>query len=183
MDPATALSVTCNGLQLFDVAVRLLSGAQDIYKSSDGATFNTVVIEAIADNVTKLNTSLKAQEELVPSLKQLTQLSSAVAGDLSDILRNLKTRSPHNKWQSFKIALKEMWTKNQIEQFSNRLQQLQAQITANIQFLIKWVALPQMPYRTTRTTMTLQALTIDSLGMSSHKFTMKFAFSLRHLKN
>ncbi|KAI1373952.1 hypothetical protein F4677DRAFT_455720 [Hypoxylon crocopeplum] len=136
MDPLTALSVTCNALQIFDVAWKLFSGARDIYLSPDGMSLRIKTFDAIANNVTKLSGSIAAQSNLTPELQELSQLSENVASDLSAILNKLKARRPQSKWQSFRVALKEISASGQIKEFSHRIRQLQTQAMANIQFLI-----------------------------------------------
>lgn len=136
MDPLTALSTTCNALQLFEIAWKLVSGARDIYKSADGTTFSTKAVEAIADSVVKLSGSITADDDLPPELHDLNKLAQDVAGELSALLGEIKAKCPHSKWHSFRAALKETWSKGQINEFTNRIQQLQIQTMASIQFLM-----------------------------------------------
>ena len=136
MDPITALSVTCNTLQLFDVAFKLVSGAKTVYNSPEGMTTETQSLEAIADNVTQLSNSIIMEDSFPPALKGVGRLSKGVAADLLNVLQNLKAKQPYTKWESFKVALKTIWTKKQIQDFLNRIQQLQSQAVTTIQFLI-----------------------------------------------
>jgi hypothetical protein len=136
MDPFTALSVSCNVLQLFDIAWKLLSETRTIYSSSDGATLGTRTLEVIAGEVDKLSDSIIARGTFPPGLQELCRLSATVAADLSAILNTLRVKSTQSKWQSFRVALREIRTKRQIEEFTDRLQRLQTQVMANIQFLM-----------------------------------------------
>jgi hypothetical protein len=136
MDPLSALSATCNVLQLFDLTWKLLSGARAVYKSVDGAAPNTAFLEAALENVARLRDSINAQSGLSPRLKRLCKLSEAVAADLSAILDTLKARGPQRKWQSFKVALREIRTKKEINDFMLRIQQLQTQVVTDVQFLM-----------------------------------------------
>ncbi|KAK4446290.1 NACHT nucleoside triphosphatase [Podospora aff. communis PSN243] len=136
MDPLSALSATCNVLQLFDLAWKLLSGARTVYKSVDGATPNAAFLEATLDNVTQLRDSINAQKGLSPRLEKLCKLSEAVAADLSGILATLKSSAPQRKWQSFKVALRDIRTKKEIGDFLLRIQQLQTQVVTEVQFLM-----------------------------------------------
>jgi hypothetical protein len=136
MDPLSALSATCNVLQLFDLTWKLLSGARTVYKSVDGAAPNTAFLEATLENVTQLRDSINAQKDHSPRLKKLCKLSEAVADDLSAILATLKACAPQRKWQSFKVALREIRTKKEISDFLLRIQQLQTQVVTDVQFLM-----------------------------------------------
>ncbi|KAM7195871.1 NACHT nucleoside triphosphatase [Rhypophila sp. PSN 637] len=124
MDPLLALGATCNVLQRFDLTWKLLSGARAIYQSVDGAAPDAVFLEALLENVAGLQRSISASG-LPPRLYALCKLSEDLAVELSAILDTLKTRGPRRRWQSFKVALREIWAKKEINNFMLRIQQLQ----------------------------------------------------------
>ncbi|RKP04824.1 hypothetical protein THASP1DRAFT_20642 [Thamnocephalis sphaerospora] len=136
MDPLTTLSTTCNALQLFQLAWKLVASSRDIYSSGDGTTLSTKAIEGVANAVTKLSDSVLGECDLPDELHELSRLSKDVAGKLSALLCKVTAQCPHSKWQSFRAALKETWSKGQIREFTDQLQQLQIQAIASIQFLI-----------------------------------------------
>jgi hypothetical protein len=138
MEPVTALSVTCNALQLFDVAFKLVSGAKMVYDSPKGVTAETQRLEAIANNVTRLSNSIVIKDGFPPELRDLGRLSKGVAADLLDVLQNLKAKrlAIGKSWDSFRVALRTMWTKHQVNEFLHTIQQLQSQTVIAIQFLM-----------------------------------------------
>ncbi|KAM7218647.1 NACHT nucleoside triphosphatase [Rhypophila decipiens] len=135
MDPLLALGATCNVLQLFDLTWKLLSGARAIYQSVDGAAPDAVFLEALLENVAGLRRSISASG-LPLRLHALCKLSEDLAVELSAILDTLKTRGHRRRWQSFKVALREIRTKKEINNFVLRIQQLQTQILIDVQFLM-----------------------------------------------
>lgn len=136
MESAAILGVLCNSIQLLEVAWKLLSGARAIYRSQHGTSLSTKVLDAIANDVADLSVSISKQGNCSPELAELSRSSEAVASNLSDLLARLKTKQPHSKWQSFRVALREVWTKEEAREFADQIHQLQAQSTTHIQYLI-----------------------------------------------
>jgi hypothetical protein len=136
MDPVTGLNVACNALQLFEVAWKLISGARAIHSSQDGSSLSTKTLDAVANDVAKLSGFILVQGNWPQELEELSRLSGTVAGKLSDLLSTLKAKRPHRKWQSFRVALREIWTKDQVKEFTDQIHQLQTQSTTHIQFLM-----------------------------------------------
>jgi hypothetical protein len=74
--------------------------------------------------------------ELSSQASGATPLSQSVAAELVDALQKLKAKRPNSKWESFRVALAEVWTRSQIEDFTGRIQLLQGHAMAHMQFLI-----------------------------------------------
>jgi len=139
MDPFTSLGIACNILQLCGIAWKLSSGTHAIYTSLNGATTNTLALDAIVESVNALSGSISMAntDNISDRLERLCQLSVDVAAELTGILESLKATQSKRKWrQSFVVAWREIRTKKQIKEFADRLQQLQTQIVTELQVLV-----------------------------------------------
>jgi hypothetical protein len=138
MDPVTALGVACNALQLFEIAWKLVSGCQSIYRSEHGASEQSRILEAIANDILHLSEAIVLNDDCSSSLRELGRLSKQVASEMLDILNSLKVKvkGKHRMSGSFVAALKEIWHHDKIREFVELLQRLQSQATAHIQYLM-----------------------------------------------
>jgi hypothetical protein len=82
MDPVTALGVTCNALQLFETARKLVSGCQSIYRSEHGASEQSRMLEAIADDILHLSDAIVLNDDCSRPLQELRRLSKQVASEM-----------------------------------------------------------------------------------------------------
>ena len=139
MDPATALNVTCNALQLFSIAWELASGCRSIYRSEHGASEQSRVLKAIADDISQRSDAIVFNDDCPDSLKRLGRLSKQVASDMLDVINTLKVEGKHRRLKSFVVALKEIWYQDKIKGFVELLQRLQSEVTTHIQYLMKYI--------------------------------------------
>jgi len=138
MDPFTSLGIASNILQLCDVAWKLSSGTHAVYSSLNGAAPSTLALDAVVESIADLARSITdaTRSGVPPRLKNLCGLSAGLATDLTAILIKLKANQPKKKWQSFVVAWREIRTKSQIKEFTDRLQLLQTQVVAELQYLL-----------------------------------------------
>ncbi|KAK2616350.1 hypothetical protein QQS21_000784 [Conoideocrella luteorostrata] len=135
MDPLSGLSVACNGIQLFELAFKLVSGAKLVHDSAGGMTVGTQRLEAIANNVNQLSDGIITDKTSPKNLRELGDLSKSVASDLLIALEHLKSKQP-STIGSFKAALQTIWKEKQIQELLGKIQQLQSLIMNSTQFLI-----------------------------------------------
>lgn len=136
MDPVTALNATCNALQLFGIAWKLVSGYWEVLQSGHGASEQSQVLEAIAHDISQLSDAIVSNDDCSNSLQRLGRLSKQVASDMLDIINTLKVKGKHRRLGSFVVTLKEVWHQDKIRQFVQLLQQLQSEATAHVQYLM-----------------------------------------------
>ena len=77
MDPVTALGVTCNALQLFETAWKLVSGCQSIYRSEHGASEQSRMLEAIADDILHLSDAIVLNDDGSRPLQEARTIEQA----------------------------------------------------------------------------------------------------------
>ncbi|ETS73983.1 hypothetical protein PFICI_13849 [Pestalotiopsis fici W106-1] len=132
MDPLSALSLTCNILAVVEFTWKLLTGADEIYKSKSGGSAKTVFIEDLTVKIIGLNDVLSKSRVKTPDLEALVTQTRDLASELLRALVSVKVNGQHSKWESFAAALREVWGKGEIRDLTDRLESLQRQITRHI---------------------------------------------------
>jgi hypothetical protein len=77
-----------------------------------------------------------AGESNSEDLRALATETRRVAEELLDVLERLKVKGPNNRYESFRVALKDAWSRDEVESLEQRLSKLQAQVTAHMQYLM-----------------------------------------------
>ncbi|EXJ71560.1 uncharacterized protein A1O5_05368 [Cladophialophora psammophila CBS 110553] len=124
LDPLSAVGLAANIVQFIDLICELISGAQEIYHSADGATAGNVELEGLAESIPSLSSKLMkpldptqsavstAEEEIV----KVAASSRAVGEELVATIQSFKVgEGSHKKWQSFRQALNTTWKRDQID--------------------------------------------------------------------
>jgi hypothetical protein len=139
VDPWTVLSAAGNIAQFVEYSCKVVLTAKSISKS--GATETTTELITITNEVERLSGAivLDSLDQYSPQLKQLASQCKALAADLLKVLSRLQTEGKRRKWESFLVALKEIWNREKIEQFVKRLDKLQNQLILSMQFLVSYV--------------------------------------------
>src|SRR5689334_8066478 len=112
MDPLTALGVASNIVSFVSFAFDLITETRKICNSASGASDNTILVQTIARDVERFNATLSSSRHASPALQALISQSSKMAADLQNGLRTLKSKRKRSTWDSFKVALRGVWTKD-----------------------------------------------------------------------
>ncbi|KAK4442845.1 hypothetical protein QBC34DRAFT_363014 [Podospora aff. communis PSN243] len=136
MDPLTGLSVASNIISFVSFAFGLITETRKVFCSASGATADSIVIQTIVDDVENFNASLSASRHATPQLRELMSQSSKMAANLQDGLRRLRTKHKRSAWASLKVALEQVWSKDDMNSFLASLGRLQTQVMGHIQFAI-----------------------------------------------
>ena len=140
LDPFTALSVAGNIVQFVDFSCKLVRNAQSIAKSTTGSSETAMELTAIANDVEQLSDAINTSSSLYPfQLMNLAAQCKSLARELLDILGRLRKEGKHPRWESFLVALKEIWRQDKINDFVQRLSLLQHQLVLNMQHLMTCV--------------------------------------------
>ena len=149
LDPLTALGIASNAVQLAEFSSRLISRGHQIFKSTDGALTENLELEAIASGLLKMNNTLARSlrsDELHRTLsdddKELQAICEGcrcVGTELINALQKLKIRGNHGKWKSFRQALKTIWSKDEIDKLSKRLEGFRKQLDTYILVSLRYV--------------------------------------------
>ena len=147
LDPFTSLSLASAIIQLVDFSSKLVNKSTEIYRSS--ALQENVELEKVAEDLKRLNANLlpksppsgfhaKPVSEDERALTQLAAQSKAISDELIAILQDLKVRCPHQKWQSFRQALKCVRKKNKVHALETNLKNLQENINGHLLKIMRY---------------------------------------------
>ena len=146
LDPLTSLSLASSIIQLVDFSSKLLSKSTELYRST--ALLEYVELETIAADLNRLSVNLSSTslQTAKPTsgdeaaLKHLAVRSKNVSDELIAVLQDLKVRSPHRKWQSFRQALKSVRRKEKIQVLEKALANLQLDINSRLLNIMRLVS-------------------------------------------
>ncbi|KAK8135720.1 hypothetical protein PG984_003660 [Apiospora sp. TS-2023a] len=136
MDPLSAFSLATNILTFVEFSYKLVADARAVYKSVAGTSDNNRALETIATQITQQNSLLVSLPTYPKDLQALCVECNNVASDLLLAIKKLRGKGKNRGWESFKVALREIWGQAKIDNLEERLQQLQQQLIARMQFLI-----------------------------------------------
>lgn len=135
-DPFAALGLAGNIITLIDFTWKLVAGAHTIYRSHSGTSDENAVLEVIVHDISSLSDAVVVDQARSEKLRLLAAESKRVAEELLRALDKLKAKDHNSRWASLKAALKEVWSRGEIENLEKSLSKLQAQVTAHIQHLM-----------------------------------------------
>lgn len=136
MDPFTALGAAGNIIQFVDFSCKLVRNAYCITKSASGASETTIELTAIAHDVQRLSDAIDTSGVYPSQLKRIATQCKLRADELLKILDRLRNHGKQSRWKSFLVALKEVWGQDEINNFVQRLNMLQNQLTLSMQSLL-----------------------------------------------
>lgn len=142
MDPASALGAASAAVQFLDFVAKLLTRSIRVYRSSNDSTNDLQIVTKDLSSLTyQLQKSIaagKRNEDGKPqeSIEHMCISCHQVAGELHSALGKLRKRN-ETCWESFRVALKTIWTENEIDSMQHRVdgfrQQISLQILVHIQ--------------------------------------------------
>jgi hypothetical protein len=169
LDPISALSVAAAAVQFVQFSSQLVSKGRHIYHSSHGAAEENEIAETVTlrlqeltQRLAKASIEAKASNQTVASdnahLRLNDQGSSemqehhervhsickeceTLSNTLLDRLHKLKipTGSEHRRWKSFRHALKDVWSKADLDRMSERLRLLREELDSHMLFILRYV--------------------------------------------
>lgn len=151
MDPLTALSLAGNVIQFIDFGSKLLSRAEELYKSSRGSLLIHEEIELVTadlkDLITKLrvsflakdkNENLSQQEQVdLTSFWNVCDEAASVADELVGRLTKLKLSGKHRKLGSLQHAVQSLWSDRELASLMKRLMTLKETLESHVIFSIR----------------------------------------------
>ena len=141
LDPKSALSLAANIVQFVDFTSKVVSKGLRIYLSADGALAKNLELEVITNDLSRLAKRLRhdgvspaglSDEER--SLQTMSEDCSKIAGELLKRLEKLKVKSDVKQrgWKSLRQALKSVWSKEELDELSERLSIFRDQLQFHI---------------------------------------------------
>jgi hypothetical protein len=147
MDPVSALSLAANVVQFVVWGQNIVSKGNQLYKSADGALAENVQLETASIRLQQLSGSVQGSlsqaQQGVPTgslaqsdqaLEKICEECVAMSKELVDKLEKLKVPEghPHKKWKSLRQALKSVWSKEKVEEISERLAALRTELDTHV---------------------------------------------------
>jgi len=151
LDPLSAVGVVGNIVQFIDFSGNLISKSVEIYRSIDGALAEHVDTETAAKHLIFLSDKLRkndARQSLSTKtgrdgkLKELCDACESVAKDLLEALDKVKVdgKGKREQWKSIRKALRSVWSKEQIQELAQRLDNLRAGLNLHVVADLRWVS-------------------------------------------
>lgn len=138
MDPISAISLAGTVVQLVDFSIKIVSKLSELYRSgSDGLIENQSIDKATKD-LTKLNDQLKDSSVSDSDLQELCKASGDAADELLTALSKIKVDGKGRTLQSFRKALRSIWSKEKIQGLEKRQarfrDELNLRLTAGLRY-------------------------------------------------
>jgi hypothetical protein len=150
MAEMAALGLAANIIQLISFSADLISKGHEIYKSADGTLVEHLELLAITEHFQELTAELSdGRRKLRPRFKRRPdakaekQLEDLCEGckeatrPLIDVLERLKADGKHKRWNSFRQALNSVWSQEDIQALSRRLETFRRQIDTTLLVIIR----------------------------------------------
>jgi hypothetical protein len=136
MEALAALSLAGNIIQFVDFSSKILSATYELYTSTtrsltvnDELELVTLDLKALLG---RLRQNPKGQQRSNDGFTRLCEEAAKVAQLLLDRLESLKVQCKHQKWRSLEKALKNAWSKQEIDGLRSRLSQLQQALDTHV---------------------------------------------------
>ena len=153
MDPFSALRLASNICQLLDFGGTLFSGSVQLYRSVDGASSVNSELQSITEDLTRLCSSLTQPGGLIDG-QQATQSEMALISlsnsykelreQLLFVLNSLKVKARHQRFESFRQALKSEWKKKAIHDYEERLRSYRSEIAVHLMEILRYDEIRQI---------------------------------------
>ncbi|THV49265.1 hypothetical protein BGAL_0204g00200 [Botrytis galanthina] len=147
MDPVSAISLAAVIAQFIDYSCKIVCKSKEIYNSTSGLTTEHNRTEMVTLRLKELTQVIRPPPKKTNSgssivhsrLQMITQECIVVSDTLIDHLNQLKapTQSQHPKWKSFRMALKSVWSKHEIDEFALRLRDLRKELDTELLLLLR----------------------------------------------
>lgn len=146
LDPLTAIGLASAIVQFVDFGSKLISETKELSHSVDGSSTQNEERQAVTEDLRELCKNLSSSQSRAPSAKPSTdelallELSGSckvVADELVAVLEKLRVKSAHEKWGSFKMALKGAMKKEKIESIRVRLDRIQSQLQLRLTSILR----------------------------------------------
>ncbi|KAF7894661.1 uncharacterized protein EAF01_010111 [Botrytis porri] len=147
MDPVSAISLAAAIAQFIDYSCKIVCKSKEIYNSTSGLTTEhnrtetaTLRLEELTQSLNFPSKRANSGSSIVHSrLQTIIQECIIVSDTLVNRLNRLKapTRSQCPKWKSFRMALKSVWSKHEIDEFALRLRDLRKELDTELLLILR----------------------------------------------
>jgi hypothetical protein len=139
MEPLAALSIAANVIQLVDYGTRLIRNIHQLHQ--DGQVSEDIDLLMVTKDLRDLNGRLQTsaeqrrdQHSFAGDKSALVHLVRGCNNVADEMIRRLSKLSgaKHKSWDSFRLALKNLWTRKEIETLAARLESYRDQLVLQI---------------------------------------------------
>ena len=142
LDPGSAISLAAAVIQFVDFGTKLISKGTQIYKSENGVLADDEERSGISSRLSNLNKGLsdsiinsqldKKSSPAELALIEVTLACRVQADEFTSAIEKLKITGKHRKWNSFRQALKSIWSKEELKRKFDHLNCLQHQVLVHL---------------------------------------------------
>jgi len=147
LDPLTAVSLAAAIVQFVDFSGKLFSETKELYGSAEGTLIRnkelreiTTDLKQLCNNLGPAQQGIAAAKAPTPDEEALLQLSNScrsIADELLAALEDLRVKAGHQKWESFKQALRSALKKEKIASIKTRLNEVQKQLETRLASILR----------------------------------------------
>ena len=140
MDPVTAIGLASAILSLIDYAHKIVTGADELYKSATGATeenthTGTIVkdLDEAAANLTDLSGKTKHEK----ALNDLAAKCRKISNDLLHLLNKLIVSDNLSTWTVLKATIRNLRKKDEVTKMVAKIGEYRSQILLRLNLMLK----------------------------------------------
>jgi hypothetical protein len=133
MEALAAVGLVGNIVQFIDFSGKLISKADQLYHSKEGALVENIDIEVTTNDIRLLCDKFTGpQTSDNVALERLCKSCNDVATTLLEKLDAMKVKSERKQWESMKKAVRNIWNKEDIAHLERRLARFRDELNFNI---------------------------------------------------
>lgn len=142
LPPLDALSVAAAVVQFVDFGAEIISTAREICESAAGDTVRNVTLNITVSAFDDVSRTLAASssdsiQTQYPTLFRLVTTSQSLSADLLALLKKIKAKNSHSKWQAFAAAIRAKLKEGETNGLAKRLDERKTQISLELQWLTR----------------------------------------------
>lgn len=134
MEALAAIGLVGNIIQFVGFSRKLISKSIQLYHSYDGALVENAHIEIAINDLVILNKKLENDGIVAGdgALQSLSLSCQITANDLLVALDKVKVKDKQKKWESFRKALRSIWSEDEIRRLEERLAKLKEELNLHV---------------------------------------------------
>ncbi|OCK79902.1 hypothetical protein K432DRAFT_354034 [Lepidopterella palustris CBS 459.81] len=144
LDPLSALGLAGNIVQFVDFACKLIAETRELYYSESGLSSKAETLDTITQDLRRLSdglevSSARGTSAAGPLIRTLAFDCKQLADDISRDIKKLQVSSkskPHQRWASFRAALKATLGENTVLHLSARIDTLRNEVSIRMLSLL-----------------------------------------------
>jgi N-terminal domain on NACHT_NTPase and P-loop NTPases len=144
MDPVSAIGLASAIISFIDFAQQIVTGVDEIYSSTTGATKENTHIETIIsdlDDAAGDLTEISSKTKHGKALNALASQCKKVSEDLLQLLNTLTVSGERTTWKVLKITIRNARKEGKVAKTLARLREYRSQILLQLSLMLRQVVL------------------------------------------